>query len=201
MVSTAKKAPYFTTGQLLEGASVEDFGLAKALEEEKEEELHAPGALWLSKGQTDPYTDEGHLFSRYSVENLTVFFFFENDFSSCSRIEHIMQLYHIAQDCTWPSSGMLSDTGLFRLAVGKRVWAFACGDHDFGYLRGSLLLVCFLYDWKFDRCLATWLTSHWQDSASVVSFVYLRPRPADCCLRNYLRIRRVRCFTVCLFAT
>ena len=68
---------------------------------------------------------------------------------------------------------------LFRLAVSKKVWAFAYGDHDVGYLLDCLLLACLLYDMKFDRCLATWLTDYSQISASVVSFAYLRPRLFD----------------------
>ena len=34
-------------------------------------------------------------------------------------------------------------------------------------------IACLLYDMRFDRCLATWLT---QNSASMVSFAHLRPR-------------------------
>ena len=38
-----------------------------------------------------------------------------------------------------------------------------------------MLIACLLYDCRFDRCLATWLTEYSQ-SASAVSFLYLRPR-------------------------
>ena len=38
------------------------------------------------------------------------------------------------------------------------MWAFACGDHDIGYILDCLFLACVLYDLRGDRCLATWLT-------------------------------------------
>ena len=72
------------------------------------------------------------------------------------------------------------DTGLFRLAVSKKVGAFACGYHNLGYLLDCMLLACLLYDCRLDRCLATRLTDYLQTAASVVSFAYLRPRPVDC---------------------
>ena len=65
---------------------------------------------------------------------------------------------------------LFCDIGLFREAVSKKVWAIACGDHDFGYLLDCLLLACVLYDMRFDCCLAIWLTDCSQNAASAVSF-------------------------------